>query len=186
VTSILDQNDRWHEYAGPGGWNDPDMLEVGNGDLTLAEQRSHFTLWCLAKAPLLLGADVRNIEASALEIISNQEVIALNQDPLGVQGFKRTSSKGLEVWAGPLERGHIAVVLFNRSPHAAPILATWTDIGLSSSSSSMDVPMQVLDLWKHEDLGVMTGSVTALVESHDVVALRLSPVEADDHETNQQ
>jgi alpha-galactosidase len=76
ITKILDQNNQWHEYAGPGGWNDPDMLEVGNGKLTYAEQKSHFTLWCLMKAPLLLGNDLRQMENSTLEIISKS-----GQDP---------------------------------------------------------------------------------------------------------
>jgi len=89
-TMILDQNDQWHEYAGPGGWNDPDMLEAGNGELldSLVQARSHFTLWCLIKAPLLLGNDLRAMSDEILEIISNREVIAWNQDKLGHQGHK--------------------------------------------------------------------------------------------------
>jgi alpha-galactosidase len=172
ITNILDQNNQWHEYAGPGGWNDPDMLEVGNGKLTYAEQKSHFTLWCLMKAPLLLGNDLRQMGNSTLEIISNSEVIALNQDPLGVQGYKRTSDKdGLEVWAGPLSRGHVAVVLFNRSSRPANIIAMWNDIGIAPASL-----YHVRDLWARQDLGIQGASVTALVDSHDVVALRLKPV----------
>jgi alpha-galactosidase len=171
ITNILDANDNWHSYAGPGGWNDPDMLEVGNGDLTIAEQRSHFTLWALIKSPLLLGNDLQSITEETLEIITNTEIIALNQDPIGVQGYKRTSLNGLEVWAGPLDHDHVAVVLFNRADQSANITATWEDIGISGSKV-----MQVRDLWMHKSLGVRVGSVTAMVDSHDVVALRLSPV----------
>ena len=81
------------------------MLEVGNGDLTLAEQRSHFTLWALIKSPLLLGNDLQSVTDQTLEIITNTEIIALNQDPMGVQGYKRISLSGLEkVWAGPLDQ----------------------------------------------------------------------------------
>lgn len=177
ITSILDQNNKWHEYGAPGGWNDPDMLEVGNGDLTYEENKSHFTLWCLIKAPLLLGNDLRDMEDLTLEIISNPEVIALNQDPLGVQGYKRSSKDGqdgLDVWAGPLFQGHVAVVLFNRSLRPANITATWDDIGVSPMSLFI-----VRDLWAHQDLGVRSNRVTALVESHGVVAFRLRPIYQD-------
>eukprot|EP00727_Mastigamoeba_balamuthi_P008469 m51a1_g4244 putative alpha galactosidase (516) ;mRNA; r:186781-188844 len=86
MTSILDQNDKWSTYAGPGGWNDPDMLEVGNGRMTDAEYRAHFSLWALAKAPLVVGCDVGAMSPATLETLTNAEVIAVNQDPLGVQG----------------------------------------------------------------------------------------------------
>lgn len=88
MTSIADLNDKWAAYAGPGGWNDPDMLEVGNGGMSYLEYRSHFSIWALMKAPLLVGCDVRNMTKETLEILSNKEVIAVNQDPLGIQGRK--------------------------------------------------------------------------------------------------
>ncbi|CAJ1947217.1 unnamed protein product [Cylindrotheca closterium] len=87
-TSILDANDKWWQQAGPGGWNDPDMLEVDNGRMTFAEQKAHFTMWCLIKAPLLLGMDLRKISKAGLEIISNEGLIQWNQDTLGVQGHR--------------------------------------------------------------------------------------------------
>ncbi|MCH98010.1 putative alpha-galactosidase/alpha-N-acetylgalactosaminidase, partial [Trifolium medium] len=86
MTTIADLNDKWASYAGPGGWND--MLEVGNGGMTYQEYRAHFSIWALAKAPLLIGCDVRNMTAETLEILTNKEVIAINQDSLGVQGRK--------------------------------------------------------------------------------------------------
>ncbi|KZV14670.1 hypothetical protein F511_40699 [Dorcoceras hygrometricum] len=88
MTTLADLNDKWAAYAGPGGWNDPDMLEVGNGGMTYEEYRAHFSIWALMKSPLLIGCDVRNITTEAFEILSNEEVIAVNQDPLGVQGRK--------------------------------------------------------------------------------------------------
>ncbi|XP_071934398.1 alpha-galactosidase 3-like isoform X2 [Coffea arabica] len=88
MTSIADLNDKWAAYAGPGGWNDPDMLEVGNGGMTYQEYRAHFSIWALMKAPLLVGCDVRNMMSETFEILSNEEVIAVNQDSLGVQGRK--------------------------------------------------------------------------------------------------
>ncbi|ONM18898.1 Alpha-galactosidase 3 [Zea mays] len=88
MTDIADKNNKWASYAGPGGWNDPDMLEVDNGGMTLAEYRSHFSIWALMKAPLLIGCDVRNMTSETMEILSNKEVIQVNKDPLGVQGRK--------------------------------------------------------------------------------------------------
>jgi len=88
MITIIDKNDKWADYAGPGGWNDPDMLEVGNGGMTYDEYRTHFSLWALAKAPLLIGCDVTKRDPETFEILMNKEVIAVNQDPLGVQGRK--------------------------------------------------------------------------------------------------
>jgi alpha-galactosidase len=186
ITDILDQNDQWHSYAGPGGWNDPDMLQVGTtATLTITEQRSHFTLWCLVKAPLLLANDLRAIPDDVMEIISNPEVIALNQDPLGVQGYKRRSESGLEVWAGPLEGGDTAVVLFNRSPATNTIVLRFEDVvedatGNNSTTNptntTNDTPTiaaSVRDLWEHSDLGVFDDEFRGEVPSHGVMALRL-------------
>eukprot|EP01126_Amoeba_proteus_P038717 TRINITY_DN4049_c0_g1_i9.p3 TRINITY_DN4049_c0_g1~~TRINITY_DN4049_c0_g1_i9.p3 ORF type:complete len:149 (+),score=22.06 TRINITY_DN4049_c0_g1_i9:590-1036(+) len=88
MISRIDLNDNWWKYAAPGGWNDPDMLEVGNGGMTINEYRTHFSLWALAKAPLLIGADITNLSDDIKAILMNKEVIAINQDPLGVQGHK--------------------------------------------------------------------------------------------------
>lgn len=187
--SLIHLNDVWHPYAGKGGWNDPDILEVGNGDLTLGENRAHFTLWCLAKAPLLLGNDLTNMPKDIFDIITNTEVIAWNQDPLGVQGYMRWSSAtaingedtdeyeatnaytATEIWAGSLDGGDIAVVLLNRSPETKTITAQFQDIGISGPG-----PVHVRDVWAHEDWEeVQHQSLTATVPSHDVVALRLTP-----------
>ncbi|KEH42877.1 alpha-galactosidase-like protein [Medicago truncatula] len=97
MTSIADSNNKWASYAGPGGWNDPDMLEVGNGGMTTEEYRSHFSIWALAKAPLLVGCDIRAMDNTTYELITNSEVIAVNQDKLGVQGKKVKSTNDLEV-----------------------------------------------------------------------------------------
>ncbi len=176
----LDRNDEWHEYAGPGGWNDPDMLEVGTSSkLTLAEQRSHFTLWALIKSPLILGNDLRSIPPEIMEILSNPEIIALNQDPLGIQGYKRSSKDGLEVWAGDLEGGDIGVVLFNRSPQAESIAVRYDELLFENSNQRRDdlsISASVRDLWARTDLGVHEDSFEAVVASHDVIALRLSGV----------
>jgi alpha-galactosidase len=152
MASIIDQNDIWADYAGPGGWNDPDMLEVGNGRMTIAEYQTHFSLWALVKSPLLIGCDIRNISEDILNIVSNEEVIAVNQDPLGVQGrkvltFPRGLSSGekLEIWAGPLSGERLVVLLWNRANSAEVVTFTLNQVGLDART-----PVTVRDLWKHE------------------------------------
>ena len=169
MISRADQNDKWAKYAGPGGWNDPDMLEVGNG-LTVAESETHFSLWCLMKAPLLIGCDLTNIDNESLRVLTNKELIAVNQDKLGIQGNKKKSDETLEVWAGPLDGGAYAVVLLNRGTATANVTAEWTDIGLDSSREA-----SVRDLWKLQDLGTMKGSMTAVVVSHGVAVYKITP-----------
>lgn len=162
VTSRADQNNMWANYAGPGGWNDPDMLEVGNGNMTEEEYRSHFSIWALMKAPLLIGCDVRFLSDKRLKILGNEEVIAVNQDPLGIQGIKVRQQGDLEVWAGPLSDNRIVVILWNRSSSRSIITAHWKDIGLHSSVSA-----KVRNLWKHRTLAANhKGSLTASVKPH--------------------
>ncbi|KAL6541650.1 Alpha-galactosidase 3 [Orobanche gracilis] len=165
MTTIADINDKWAAYAGPGGWNDPDMLEVGNGGMTYQEYRAHFSIWVLMKAPLIIGCDVRNITSETLELLTNEEVIAVNQDPLGVQGRNVYSYGPLgcyQVWAGPLSGRRLAVVLWNRCLEAATITAKWAVLGLESSIS-----VSIKDLWKHEYVSNETvASFSARVDGH--------------------
>ncbi|CAN1275266.1 unnamed protein product [Linum perenne] len=142
MTTCADQNDQWALNAGPGGWNDPDMLEVGNGGMTTEEYRSHFSIWALAKAPLLIGCDVRSMSNETYEILSNTEVIAVNQDKLGVQGKKVKKDGDLEVWAGPLSRDRVAIVMWNRGSSKATITVQWSDLELNTSAV-----VDVRDLW---------------------------------------
>lgn len=175
MTTIADLNDKWASYAGPGGWNDPDMLEVGNGGMTYQEYRAHFSIWALMKAPLLVGCDVRNMTSETFEILSNKEVIAVNQDPLGVQGRKVSvvEKEGCsQVWAGPLSENQFVVVLWNRCSATVTITAKWEALGLESSSS-----FSVRDLWKHEDLvGNVAGAIESEVDAHDCKMYILTPV----------
>ncbi|CAI0468543.1 unnamed protein product [Linum tenue] len=171
ITSIADQNNIWGRYAGPGRWNDPDMLEVGNGGMTMEEYRSHFSIWALMKAPLLIGCDVRAAGTSTLRILGNKEVIKVNQDPLGVQGRKIRSNGGLEIWAGPLAGKRAVVVLWNRSKSEASISVRWKEIGLSPNT-----PVIVRDLWAHKfvSMGKQYG-ITARVAPHACKMYILSP-----------
>jgi len=303
MTSRIDASDVWWSYAAPGGWNDPDMLEVGNGGMTQTEYISHFSLWCLAKAPLLIGCDINSMTPETFNILTAPEVIAVNQDKLGKQGHKvasQSSDSGssnvqvstcdpnkpsqkwqmmadktirhtatglcldiyncqtddgtqvdifdchpndtnscahstnqlwnynanksitsvmdskcldvynfngpnvetwtcnggpnqqwtfesdgtlksgenlcldivgdLEVWAGPLDGGTFAAVLFNRSPAATNITANWSDIGLTPTTRAM-----VRDLWLRKDLGVYSGTFSSRVPSHGGVKIKLTP-----------
>ncbi|CAN6173813.1 unnamed protein product [Urochloa humidicola] len=161
MTTIADKNDKWASYAGPGGWNDPDMLEVGNGGMTTEEYRSHFSIWALVKAPLLVGCDIRSMSNETKEILSNQNVIAVNQDELGVQGHKVQQDGDHEVWAGPLSGGRVAMILWNRGSTEASITAAWSSIGLNASTV-----VDAHDLWTDEVIASVQGELKETVDSH--------------------
>ncbi len=149
MTSNMDNNESLAGDAGPGHWNDPDMLEVGNGGMTTTEYRAHFTMWCMMAAPLILGNDLRSASSAIKGILTNAEVIALDQDAAGIQGTRVRKSGNLEVWCKPLgsTNGNIkGVALLNRGTAAATIQANWGDIGLSGYAT-------VRDLWAQQDLG---------------------------------
>jgi alpha-galactosidase len=176
ILSILRSNNLFAAYAGPNGWNDPDMLEVGNfpaaidGETAtiLADYRAHFTLWSIAAAPLITGNDLRSMSDAVKEILTNKEVIALDQDALGYQGVPVRSGGDLSVWAKPLnESGARGVVLFNNSDGPMDITVNLTEIGLGAGSAT------ARDLWAHADRGSFKDAFTAAVAAHDVVALRI-------------
>jgi alpha-galactosidase len=157
--------------AGPGGWNDPDMLEVGNGGMTDAEYRAHFSLWAVMAAPLIAGNDLRTMSAATREILTNGEVIAVDQDSLGVQGWVAEQPvPGQQVWVKPLKGGARAVLLLNRTAEAAPMRADWSAIGLAARRAA------VRDLWAHADRGTVADGYTVTVPSHAVVMVTVSPV----------
>jgi alpha-galactosidase len=171
ITGLIDQDAPLSPYAGPGHWNDPDMLEVGNGSLTADENKSHLSMWAMLAAPLLAGNDLRSMSAATTTILTNSEVIGVDQDPLGLQGqLVATPQSGLQVWSKTLSGNKArAVALLNRNGSAASIVVKFTDIGLSSGSAS------VRDLWQHADLGTFTGSYGAMnVPSHGVAMLRIT------------
>lgn len=172
MISRADQNEVYAELARPGGWNDPDMLEIGNGGMTQNEYIIHFSLWAISKAPLLIGCDVRNISKDVMDIISNWEVIAVNQDKLGVQAKKVRMEGDLEVWAGPLSDYRVAVILLNRGPGRTALTAYWDDIGIPPKSTVI-----ARDLWEHKNLKQrFVGNITAMVDSHACKMYILKPV----------
>ena len=170
VLAIIDQEAELYSYAGPGHWNDPDMLEVGNGGMTDVEYRSHFSLWALLAAPLIAGNDLRNMRPEIHDILTNKEVIAVDQDSLGRQGERVAKNGDLEVWAKQLKDGSRAVILLNRGGSEQQISANWEDLGYPDSVSA-----SVRDLWLHKDMGKFTGKFSASVASHGVVMVTVKP-----------
>ena len=170
VLAILDEQVGIGSYAGPGHWNDPDMLEVGNGGMTTTEYRSHFSLWAILAAPLIAGNDLRNMTPEIHDILTNKEVIAVDQDPLGREGRRVAKDGDLEIWAKQMKDGSRAVILLNRGSSQHEITVNWEEIGYPDHLSA-----SVRDLWAHKDLGTMTGKFSAPVESHGVVMVTIRP-----------
>jgi len=168
MTTIGFSQDELAPWAAPGHWNDPDMLEIGNGGMTDDEYRTHMSLWSILAAPLLAGNDLRNMTPAILEILTNREVIAINQDTDGKQGRRITKSGDQEVWARPLSGGAQAIGLFNRGGSPAKITVNWPDLGQKAA------PSRARDLWAHSDLKLGGAEYVATVPAHGVVMLRVS------------
>jgi alpha-galactosidase len=155
------------KFAGPGHWNDPDMLEVGNGGMKDDEYLTHMALWAMLAAPLLAGNDIRSMSEETKAILMNPEVIAVDQDAKGVQGHRVWDEGPLEIWVKPLADGSQAAGLFNRSESALKITLDFKTIGAPASA-------KLRDLWERKDLGTMQNSYTAEVPKHGVVLLKVS------------
>jgi alpha-galactosidase len=167
---ILDWQVGLERFSGPGHWNDPDMLEVGNGGMTSTEYKSHFSLWCILAAPLIAGNDVRQMTPDIKNILTNRELIAVNQDPLGKQGTRVRKDGDSEVWSKQLKDGSRAVVLFNRGQTPADISVTWEEIGYSSGAEA-----EIRDLWAGKNLGKRRSRFSSRVAPHDVVVINVMP-----------
>jgi alpha-galactosidase len=152
------------KYAGPGHWNDPDMLEVGNGGMTDQEYRTHMTLWCLLAAPLFAGNDLTSMSPSTLDILTNPEVIAVDQDPAGVQGHRAWQEGPMEIWLKPLSGGRAALGLFNTQSRPMSITANFKELGLPETA-------RLRDLWQRKDLGTFRQSYSVSVPKHSTVML---------------
>jgi alpha-galactosidase len=169
MIGLVDQDANLYSYAGPGHWNDPDMMEVGNG-LTDTEGRTHFSMWAILAAPLIAGNDLRSMSAATKATLTNTEVIAVDQDPMGVQGrLVASPATNLQVWSKTLTGTNTrAVALLNRGSASASITVQWSALGIPTGAAT------VRDLWSHTDLGSFTGSYTASsVPSHGVVMLKV-------------
>jgi len=155
------------KFAGPGHWNDPDMLEVGNGGMKRDEYRTHMALWAILAAPLLAGNDLRSMSPETKELLMNSEILAVDQDSKGVQGRRVWQEGPLEIWVKPLADGSQAVGLFNRSESATKITLDFKSIGAPASA-------KLRDLLDHKDLGTMQNSYSADVPTHGVVLTKVS------------
>jgi alpha-galactosidase len=167
-------------WARPGHWNDPDMLEIGNGAMTETEYKTHMSLWAMLAAPLLAGNDLRSMSPEILAILTNRDVIAVNQDKLGKQGQRVWQSAlsaapaanaapvaNQEIWTRPLSGGAVAVAFFNRATEAGPISVKWADLKLGGK-------WRARDLWRHQDVQLTAPEYSVTVPGHGVVMLRLS------------
>jgi len=189
VVINLDMQQGLEKYAGPGHWNDPDMLEVGNGGLTESESRSHFSLWCMLAAPLFAGNDLANMDKVTREILTNKELIAIDQDPMGKQGFKIKDYGELEIYYKPLQNGDAAICVFNRYDQSVNVELDWKDFDLRAIK--MDKPLkmvanidrkdirldglfEVFDLWKEQKLGITSQILKVELLGHDVAVYKLT------------
>ncbi|MEJ2502440.1 MAG: glycoside hydrolase family 27 protein, partial [Gemmatimonadota bacterium] len=182
ILPILDMQDGLRGYAGPGHWNDPDMMEVGNL-ATASEDRAHFSMWAMLAAPLIAGNDLRSMSGETRAILTNEEVIAVDQDALGSQGFDYRTRGDVQIWFKPLADGAWAMAVLNRGDAPEPFTFDWSrepvSDDLSGRATSFDrIRYRVRDLWQHRQVGDTGAPLTGTVPPHDVLMLRLDPVPA--------
>lgn len=169
VENIIDLNAPLAKYAGPGAWNDPDMLEVGNGNLTYNENVAHFSMWCMMAAPLIAGNDLRLMGDTTLSILTNPTMIAIDQDPLGIQGFRIYEDPYFEIWLKPLQDGSKAVCFLNRGDEAIQYTIDWKEL-LELTSD-----YRVLNVWNKEEFTSAMQDIAIDLASNSVAVFRLDP-----------
>jgi alpha-galactosidase len=177
VLRILDMQDGLRVHAGPGHWNDADMMEVGNG-MSEAEDRAHFSMWAMLAAPLIAGNDLRTMSKPTQTILGNREVIAVDQDPLGVQGFRHSTDGTLEIWFKPLAGGDWAMCALNRGLEPHRIELVWQDEEVADELADRQALFKgrlyrIRDLWTGADLGTTRRPLEAEIPGHDVLMVRL-------------
>jgi alpha-galactosidase len=179
MIAILDLERDLAKYAGPGYWNDPDMLEVGNGGMTSEEYKTHFSLWCMLAAPLMAGNDLQNMSPETKEILTNTEIIALDQDVSGKQGFCYRDNGDYEIWIKKLTSNEKAACLLNRSDEEKSVLVDFNillkandDYWKSESYKLEDY--NVRDLWEHKELKLDKSSMYVKIPPHSVKVYRFS------------
>lgn len=178
VMNILDMQDGLRKYAGPGHWNDPDMMEVGNG-MTENEDRAHFSMWAMLSAPLMAGNDLVNMSEATKKILTNKDVIAINQDSLGIQGFKYFTKDSLEIWFKPLSEDNWAVAFLNRKNSSQKIKFDWKDHEVKDEIFNKEfqgnkIIYNYQDLWSDKS-GKTRVALNTEIPAHDILMLRLSP-----------
>ncbi len=178
VMPVVDLQNGLRKFAGPGHWNDPDMLEVGNG-MSTDEDRAHFSLWCMLAAPLIAGNDVRKMSKATRRILANREMIAIDQDKAGIEGFKYKEADSLEVWAKLLQNDDWAICFLNRSHKPVTVNFRWKDEMITDSifNKTLDAKSnnyKIRNLWTKSNQGDTQKPLRAMLPSHDVMMLRLS------------
>jgi alpha-galactosidase len=178
VLRILDSQKGLREYAGPEHWNDPDMLEVGNG-MSVNEDRAHFSMWCMLAAPLIAGNDLPRMPKTTLDIIANKELIAIDQDALGIQGFVYKTNENVEVWFKPLSNDAWAMCLLNRTNAPQQIVFDWKSEPVNDTFAKREAHFDTTaytlrNLWSEADAGTTAKPLQIQVPGRDVVVLRLS------------
>jgi alpha-galactosidase len=181
VISILDKQVPIRKYNGPNHWNDPDMLEVGNG-MNYNEDKSHFSLWCMLAAPLASGNDLRKMSAQTKGILTNKEMIAVDQDSLGISAFKMVFPDSLEVWVKPLKSNEFVLCFLNRTSSSRKINLNWKDLNITDPQSGLDIHFdrQIFifrDLWQKGISGKTVKSFVREIASHDVIVLKIGKLE---------
>jgi alpha-galactosidase len=180
VLQILDAQKPLRLYAGPGHWNDPDMLEVGNG-MSANEDRAHFSMWCMLAAPLISGNDLRNMSPETLAILANKEVIAVNQDKLGIEAFSYSTNQNCEIWFKPLSNDSWAMCILNRGANPQQISFDWKNENVADDFSKRAARFSATtyslrNLWSKQNAGDTTQILHAEIPGHDVLMLRLDKI----------
>jgi alpha-galactosidase len=177
VMTIVDMQDTLYKYAGPGHWNDPDMLEVGNG-MSVNEDRSHFSIWCVLAAPLMTGNDLRKMTKETKAILTDKDAIAIDQDAAGMQAFKYADKDSIQTWFKPLQNGDWAVCFINRGSTEKGISFDWKKENVNNTFFNRQlnagtVNYKLFDVWTKRDIGSTAKQLDIVVPSHDAVLLRL-------------
>lgn len=178
VMQIIDMQDGLREFAGPDHWNDPDMMEVGNG-MSVDEDIAHFSMWSMLAAPLIAGNDLVNMSKETIEILTNKNVISINQDSLGVQGFKYSTIDSIETWVKPLSNDEWAVCFLNRSHSDRSVSFDWskneiTDTFIKKSINTKENKYKITDMWTDKTVGSTDDVLNSELKSHQVLLVKLT------------
>ncbi|MCJ7802218.1 MAG: glycoside hydrolase family 27 protein [Candidatus Marinimicrobia bacterium] len=180
IMQVIDKQEGLRVYSGPDHWNDPDMMEVGNG-MTVSEDRAHFSMWCMLSAPLIAGNNLTKMASETLDILTNKDAIKINQDSLGIQAWRQLSQEGLEIWFKPLINDEWAICVLNRSEKTKSINYHWNHEYINDAHSKREIDFNkstylIYDIWNAKQIGKTDHPLKAKIPSHDVLFLRVIPI----------
>jgi alpha-galactosidase len=178
VMTIVDKMPAIRQYNGPNHWNDPDMLEVGNG-MSFGEDRAHFSLWCMLAAPLMAGNDLRKMSPQSQSLLTNKEAIAINQDAMGVSAYRVSAVDSLEIWVKPMSNNNWAVCFLNRANHPQKVNYTWAQHGLQDAQTKQGVDFskttyKLREVWAGKDVGSTKTALKQTIPAHDAIMFKLT------------